>query len=59
MEKSKFVWLIDSCSARNGRKLVKGQSYKVADFDPAVVETWVKTKAAKYSTAKSAEEEKK
>lgn len=58
MEKTKFVWLIDSCVARNGRKLIKGQTYKVADFKPNIVETWVKTKAAKYSTAKSAEEDK-
>jgi len=58
MEKTKFVWLIDSCHARNGCKLIKGQSYKVSDFDPAVVDEWVKTKAAKYSTAKSTEEEK-
>jgi len=58
MEKTRFVWLIDSCHARNGRKLIKGQAYKVADFKAAVVETWVKTKAAKYVTAKSAEEEK-
>lgn len=58
MEKTRFVWLIDSCHARNGRKLIKGQIYKVADFKPSTVETWVKTKAAKYSTAKSKEEEK-
>ena len=58
MEKSKFVWLLDSCSARNGRKLIKDQTYKVADFKAAVVDEWVKTKAAKYSTAKSKEEEK-
>lgn len=58
MDKTRFVWLIDSCSARNGQRLIKGQAYKVADFDPAVVETWVKTKAAKYTTAKSKEEDK-
>jgi len=58
MEKTRFVWLMDSQSARNGRRLIKGQTYKVADFKPATVETWVKTKAAKYSTAKSKEEEK-
>jgi len=58
MEKTRFVWLIDSCYARNGRKLVKGQTYKVTDFKTTVVETWVKTKAAKYATAKSVEEEK-
>ena len=58
MEKTRFVWLIDSCSARNGRKLIKGQTYKVADFKPAVVDQWVKTKYAKYTTAKSKEEEK-
>ena len=58
MEKTTFVWLIDSCHARNGRKLIKGQTYKVADFKPAVVDEWVRTKAAKYTTAKSKEEEK-
>ncbi|MCK5127904.1 MAG: hypothetical protein KAR42_16725 [candidate division Zixibacteria bacterium] len=58
MEKTRFVWLADSCHARNGRKLIKDQTYEIADFDPAVVETWVKTKAARYSTAKSKEEEK-
>ncbi len=57
MEKTRFVWLADSCHARNGRKLIKGQVYKVADFKPAVVEQWLKTKAAKYATAKSAEED--
>jgi hypothetical protein len=56
MEKTKFVWLADSCSARNGRELIKGQAYKVADFKPAVVDQWIKTKAAKYATAKSKEE---
>lgn len=56
MEKTRFVWLVDSCHARNGRKLVKGQTYKVADFKPGVVETWVKTKAAKYATAESKKE---
>ena len=58
MEKSNFVWLLDSCSARNGCKLIKGQIHKVADFKPDVVETWVKTKAAKYSSAKPKEEDK-
>ena len=58
MEKTMFVWLIDSCHARSGRKLIKGQSYKVADFKEAIVAEWVRTKAAKYSTAKSKEEEK-
>ena len=58
MEKTRFVWLLDSCSARNGRKLITGQTYKVADFKADVVDEWVKTKAAKYSTAKSKEEEK-
>ena len=58
MEKTRFVWLVDSCCARNGRRLIKGQTYKVADFKPDTVETWVKTKAAKYATAKSKEEEK-
>lgn len=58
MDKTKFVWLVDSCHARNGRKLIKGQAYKVADFNPAVVDQWIKTKAAKYATAKSKEEEK-
>ena len=58
MEKTKFVWLLDSQSARNGRRLIKGQTYKVADFKAEVVAEWVRTKAAKYSTAKSTEEDK-
>ncbi len=58
MEKTRFVWLADSCHARNGRKLIKDQTYKVADFKAAVVDEWVKTKAAKFSSAKSKEEEK-
>jgi len=58
MDKTKFVWLIDSGHARNGRKLIKGQTYKVADFKPAVVDQWIKTKVVKYATAKSKEEEK-
>lgn len=56
MEKKKFVWLIDSCVARNGRELKRDQTYDVSDFDPAVVDEWVKTKAAKYTTTKSKEE---
>lgn len=59
MEKTKFVWLADSCHARNGRRLIKGQTYKAADFKPAVVDEWIKQKVAKYSMVKSAEEEKK
>lgn len=58
MEKTRFAWLLDSCSARNGRKLIKGQLYKVADFKSAIVDQWIKTKAAEYSTAKSKEEKK-
>lgn len=44
----KFIWLLDSCYPRKGPKLEKDKEHLVGDYPPDVVETWVKTKAAKY-----------
>ena len=49
----KFMWLLDSCEPRRGPKLIKGQEHNVKDYPDAVVEEWVKTKAAKYVEAKA------
>lgn len=51
MDKKLFVWLSDPCVARNGRELKKGKTYKIADFKPEVVEQWVKTKFAEYTSS--------
>lgn len=54
-----FIWLLDSCVTRKGRKLEKGKTYNVKDHPPEVVEEWVRTKAAKYVDGpKSKKEEK-
>ncbi|MCK4759723.1 MAG: hypothetical protein KAT69_06710 [Candidatus Aminicenantes bacterium] len=60
MDKKLFVWLSDSCVARNGHELKKGKTHKVADFKPEIVEYWVKCKRAKYTSSvatKSKEED--
>ena len=60
MTDKKFIWLIASGEARNGRKLETGQTYNAGDFSAEVVAEWVKAGAAKYAAAaktKSGEEE--
>lgn len=44
-----FIWLIDSCEPRKGPPLIKGEKHLIGDYSASVVETWVKTKAAKYA----------
>lgn len=51
-----FIWLIDSCTTRKGRKLVTGNKFKLSDFPPEVVDEWIKTKAAKWAESKSIKE---
>lgn len=51
-----FIWLIDSCTTRKGRKLVTGNKFKLSDFPPDVVDEWIKTKAAKWAESKSIKE---
>ncbi len=48
MTKQYFKWLLDSCYPRKGRKLEKDKTYNVSDYPANVVDTWVKTKAAKF-----------
>lgn len=44
-----FKWKMASqVSDRLGKKLIKGETYKVKDFPAEVVEHWVKQKAAEY-----------
>lgn len=43
-----FKWLLDSSFPRKGPKLVKDKIHNVSDYPEKVVDTWVKTKAAKY-----------
>jgi len=49
----KFMWLRDSCVPRKGPRLIKGQEHNVKDYPEAVVEEWVRTKAAKYVEVKA------
>lgn len=60
MDTKLFIWLSDSCTARNGRELKKGETHKTADFKLEVVDYWVKCKDAKYtsSAAEKSKEEK-
>ena len=45
----KFMWLADSCYWKFGPKLDKGKAYNSNDFiRQDVIETWIKTGAAKY-----------
>jgi len=58
-----FTWLVGdtytrSREGRGGRHLVRGESYDVAGFSPAVVEEWVRSGAAKYADGKKAAETK-
>lgn len=56
----KFIWLLASCYPRKGPKLEKGKEHLVGNYQPKVVETWVKTKAAKFvEDKKKAEADKK
>jgi hypothetical protein len=43
-----FIWLLDNASPRTGPDLRKGEKHKVADYPKAVVDEWVRTKAAEY-----------
>jgi hypothetical protein len=44
-----FKWKMQSqVSDRLGKKLIKGETYKVKDFPAEVVAHWVKQKAAEY-----------
>ena len=58
MKEKHFIWLLDSCEARKGPKLVKGKIHKSGDYPSHVVDEWVNTKAAKYVKDKSKEEDK-
>jgi len=49
----KFIWLRDSCEPRKGPKLIKGQEHNVKDYPEAVIEEWIKTKAAEYVETKA------
>lgn len=57
MKEKFFEWLLDSCEPRKGPKLVKGKIHKTGDYPETVVDTWVKTKAAKYVKDKPKKEE--
>lgn len=46
--KSQFIWLIDSCFPRKGKKLIKGEKHKTSDYPKDVVAEWIRTKAAKF-----------
>lgn len=47
-KKTHFIWLLDSCLPRKGKKLIKGEKHKTSDYPSAIVAEWVRTKAAKY-----------
>ena len=60
-EKKYFKWLARSCYPRKkfyDGQLLTGETYKAADFPIHIVEEWVKTGAAKWTTAKPKEETK-
>jgi hypothetical protein len=44
---AKFVWLRDSAFPRTGPKLEKGKEHDAGAYGPGVVETWVRSGAAK------------
>ena len=48
MTDKRFVWLLGSGEARNGRKLETGETYRSEDFPEGVVAEWVRSGAAKY-----------
>lgn len=62
MAKDKFTWLIADTFARSkggkaGGHLEQGKAYDAANFDPAVVEEWVRAGAAEWAAkAKAAKE---
>jgi len=57
MAEKQFIWLAESCEARNGVRLEKGKTYGSSPFSPDVVDEWIKTGAAKW--AEKAEKAKK
>jgi hypothetical protein len=49
MAEKRFVWLSESCEARNGARLEKGKTYGSSPFNPDVVDEWIRTGAAKWT----------
>jgi len=45
----KFIWLLDSQVPRKGPKLEKGKEHLAGNYPNSTVETWIKTKAAKWA----------
>jgi hypothetical protein len=57
MAKDRFTWLVGDTFARSkggkaGGHLEQGKTYDAANYDPAVVDEWVRAGAAKYADGK-------